>query len=121
HGTQQQTQRHLRPIFTAEEIWCQLFSEPGAGSDLASLGTRAVPTGDGWTLNGQKVWTSNGHRARWGLLLARTDPDVPKHQGLTCFALDMETAGVEVRPLRQMSGESEFSEVYLTDAFVSDE
>ncbi len=115
HGTDEQRQRYLRPLFTAGEIWCQLFSEPGAGSDLAGLATRAERDGEGWAVNGQKVWTSLGHKARFGLLLARTDPDAPKNRGLTTFLVDMHAAGVDVRPLRQMTGDAEFNEVYLTD------
>jgi len=119
-GTEEQKARHLRPIYTAEEIWCQLFSEPGAGSDVAGLATRAVRDGDEWVVNGQKVWTSAAHVSSWGLLLARTDPDVPKHRGLTAFIVDMHGPGVDVRPLRQMSGGSDFNEVYFTDVRVPD-
>ena len=121
HGTAQQQTRHLRPLFVGEEIWCQLFSEPGAGSDVAGLATSARRDGDQWVVNGQKVWTSLGHLARFGLLLARTDPDVPKHRGLTYFVVDMAAPGVDVRPLFQMTGNAEFNEVYLTDLWLADE
>ena len=123
-GTDELKRRLLRPLWTGEEVWCQLFSEPGAGSDLAAAGTRAVPDTndgvDGWRLTGQKVWTSSAHNARWAILLARTDPDLPKHAGLSYFVLDMRQPGVEVRPLRQITGEAEFNEVFMTDAWIPD-
>jgi alkylation response protein AidB-like acyl-CoA dehydrogenase len=120
HGTAAQKARYLRPLFTGAEIWCQLFSEPGAGSDVAGLSTRAVRDGDEWVVNGQKVWTTVAHVARWGMLVARSDPDLPKHQGLTYFLMDMEADGVDVRPLRQITGEAEFNEVYMTDVRIPD-
>jgi alkylation response protein AidB-like acyl-CoA dehydrogenase len=120
HGSDEQKQRYLRDIVTGQKAWCQLFSEPGAGSDLAGLGCKAVKDGEEWIINGQKVWTSGGQIADLGMLIARTDPDVPKHQGITWFAFDMHQPGVEVRPLREMTGRALFNEVFLSDARVPD-
>ncbi|HSK23331.1 MAG TPA: acyl-CoA dehydrogenase family protein [Egicoccus sp.] len=120
HGSEDLQRRFLRPMFTCEEIWCQLFSEPGAGSDLAALSTTAVREGDTWIVNGQKVWNTLAHLAKWGLLVTRTDPDVPKHAGLTYFVVDMEAEGVDVRPLYQITGEAEFNEVYFDDVHIPD-
>lgn len=114
-GSDEQKKRYLRPLFTGEEIWCQLFSEPGSGSDFAGLSAKGVRDGDEWIANGQKVWTTLAHLSRFGLLVVRTDADAVKHAGLTAFVVDMQAPGVEVRPLRQMTGEAEFNEVYFTD------
>ena len=121
HGTPEQKQQWLTEILPARQIWCQLFSEPGAGSDLAAVSTKAVRTEGGWILDGQKVWTSYAQFADWGLCLARTNPDVPKQQGISAFAIDMHSPGVEVRPLRQITDENEFNEVFFGEVFVPDD
>ena len=121
YASEEQKKRLLRPMFTGEEIWCQMFSEPGAGSDVAGLASRAIRDGDEWIVNGQKVWTTLAHVSRWGMLVARTDPDQPKHKGLTYFLLDMESEGVEVRPLYQITGDTEFNEIFLTDVRIPQE
>jgi len=120
HASDEQKDRWLRPMFTTEEIWCQLFSEPGAGSDVAGLSTRATRDGDEWVVNGQKVWTTLAHVAKWGMVVARTDPEAPKHQGLTYFIADMTSDGVDVRPLYQITGEAEFNEVFFNDVRIPD-
>src|SRR5580658_5996277 len=120
HGTPEQKARYLRPLFSNEEIWCQLFSEPGAGSDVAGLATRAERDGDEWILSGQKVWTTLAHIASYGLIIARTNPDVPKHKGITAFLVDMHAPGVDVRPLFQVTGEAEFNECFFNDVRIPD-
>jgi len=121
HGTDEQKKRFLAPILSADEIWCQGFSEPDSGSDLASLKTKAVKSDGGWKVTGQKVWTTYAHEAKWCMLVARTDPDAPKHKGLTYFLMDMEQDEVQVRPLRQITGESEFNEIFMEEAYIPDE
>jgi len=121
HGSEDQKRRFLRPVLTGEHVWCQLFSEPGSGSDLAGATTRAEFRDGNWILNGQKVWTTSAHHADYGFILARTDWDVPKHQGLSYFLMDMHQPGVEVRPLKQMNGHASFNEVFITDAEISAE
>jgi alkylation response protein AidB-like acyl-CoA dehydrogenase len=119
-GTEAQMRRFLRPIFTAEQIWCQLFSEPEAGSAVASLATRAEREGEEWAINCQKVWTSNAHLAEWGLLLAGTEPEAPKHRGITAFIIAMRQPGIEIRRLRQVNGSAAFNEVFFNDTRVPD-
>lgn len=121
HGTDEQKRVHLPPLLRADKIWCQLFSEPGAGSDLAALRTSAVRDGDVWVVNGQKIWTSGAHYADYGMIVTRNDPHVPKHQGLTYFIVDMKSPGVEIRPIRQMNGASGFNEVFFSDVRIPDE
>ena len=121
HGRPDQTERFLGKLARGEEIWCQLFSEPSAGSDLAGLRSSAVRAGDGWRINGQKIWTSGAHYSRWGMMVVRTDPNVPKHDGLTYFIIDMQAEGIEIRPIKQINGAANFSEVFFSDVKVEDE
>ena len=119
-ATEEQNERFMPPLASGEEVWCQLFSEPAGGSDLAALRTRAVKDGDDWIVNGQKIWTSGAHYSDYGVLVLRTDPDVPKHQGLTYFFLDMKSPGIEIKPIKQISGGANFNEVYFTDVRIPD-
>ena len=121
YGTREQQERWIPPTLRGEITWCQLFSEPGAGSDLASLSTRAEKVEGGWVINGQKVWTSMAQRADWGILLARSDPDAPKHDGISCFMVDMRTPGIDIRPLRELTGQAMFNEVFFDDVFVPED
>lgn len=121
HGTDAQKSRYIEPLLRADEIWCQLFSEPGAGSDLAALRTSAVPEGDEWVVNGQKIWTSGAHYSDFGMIVTRSDPNVPKHQGLTYFIVDMKSPGIEIRPIRQMNGAAGFNEVFFNDVRIPDQ
>ena len=121
HGTEEQKERYLEPILSGDEIWCQGFSEPESGSDLASLKTRAVKSNGNWKITGQKVWTTYAHKAKWCMLVARTDPDVPKHQGLTYFIMDMDQEAVQVRPLHQITNQPEFNELFIEEARIPDE
>ncbi len=120
YATKDQLKRHVKPALYGEEVWCQLFSEPAAGSDVAGIRTKAERDGDDWIINGQKVWTSGAHYSDWGIIITRTDPNVPKHQGLTMFFLDMKSPGVEARPIKQISGGANFNEVFFTNVRVSD-
>lgn len=119
-ASEDQKRRYLNKLASGEEIWCQLFSEPAGGSDLAGLRTRAEPDGDDWIVNGQKIWTSGAHYSDYGILITRTDPDVPKHKGLTMFFLDMKSPGIEIRPIKQVNGQSGFNEVFFTDVRIPD-
>jgi alkylation response protein AidB-like acyl-CoA dehydrogenase len=121
HGSDEQKERYLLPMLRADDVWCQMFSEPAAGSDLAAIQTRAKRTDNGWVLNGQKVWTTNAQFAQYGLLLARTDPDVPKHKGMTMFIVPMDAPGITVRPLRQISGDAHFNEVFFDDVALEED